>query len=307
MSILVLGSFMMDQVVSTPRAPKNGETIIGDSFSIYPGGKGANQAVSASRLGGDVSMAGKVGEDKYGEDFLQILNEEGINTGFIEKDSRYATGVGFVTSEHNGNNRIVVVPGANLKYNKKELLKLNNILDNIDILIIQLEMDISVMEEAVKMAKEKSIEVILNPAPGQLLEDSLLKHVDYLTPNETELEILTGMEVNTLDNIIEAAKRLLNKNVNNIIVTLGSKGALIVNQELIEHIEGFNVSARDTVAAGDAFNGALSVAITEGKPLSEAVLLANAAGALTVTKKGAIPSIPYREDVEQLLKSENRI
>jgi len=303
MSILVLGSFMMDQVVSTPRAPKNGETIIGDNFAVYPGGKGANQAVSASRLGGDVSMAGKVGEDKYGEDFLQTLNDEGINTTFIEKDSRYATGVGFVTSEHNGNNRIIVVPGANLKYNKKELLRLDSILESINILIIQLEMDISVMEEAVKMAKVNNVQVILNPAPGQVLEDSLLQHIDYLTPNETELEILTDMKVDTIDNIIDAAKKLLSKGVKNIIVTLGSKGALIVNKDLIKHIEGFKVSTRDTVAAGDAFNGALSVAITEEKPLAEAVLLANAAGALTATKKGAIPSIPSREDVEKLLKT----
>lgn len=303
MSILVLGSFMMDQVVSTPRAPKNGETIIGDNFAIYPGGKGANQAVSASRLNGNVIMAGKVGDDAYGETFLQTLKKEGMNTDFIEIDNRYATGVGFVTSEHNGDNRIIVVPGANLKYNEKELLKLKKILDDIDILIIQLEMDISVMEEAVKIAKEKNVPVILNPAPGQTLNDKMLKYIDYLTPNETELEILTHMKVNNLEDTVKAAKSLLDKGINNIIVTLGNNGALVVTRESIEHIEGFEVPVRDTVAAGDAFNGALSVAITEGTEIGEAVRFANAAGALSVTREGAIPSIPYRIEVEEFLKN----
>lgn len=304
MSILVLGSFMMDQVVTTPRAPKNGETIIGDNFAVFPGGKGANQAVTAARLGGDVIMAGKIGDDAYGKIFLQTLKREGIDTTLVEIDNNYATGVGFVTSEINGDNRIIVVPGANLKYNKKELLKLKNVLEDIEILIIQLEMDISVMERAVEMAKEKNIKVILNPAPGQELNDSLLKNVDYLTPNETELEILTGMKVNNLDDTIVASKILLSKGINNIIVTLGGNGALVVSQDTIEHIEGFNVLVRDTVAAGDAFNGALAVAITEGIELKKAVRLANATGALTVTKEGAIPSVPYRKEVEKLLRAE---
>lgn len=304
MSILVLGSFMMDQVVTTPRAPKNGETIIGNNFAVFPGGKGANQAVAAARLGGKVTMAGKVGEDTYGETFIHTLKEEGIDTAFIEVDNRYNTGVGFVTSEINGDNRIIVVPGANLKYNHKELSKLNNVLDDTEILIIQLEMDIAVMEEAVRMAKEKNVQVILNPAPGQKLSDSLLKNVDLLTPNETELEILTGKKLDNLDDTIEASKSLLDKGIKKVIVTLGNNGALIVTKYETQHVPGFEVSVRDTVAAGDAFNGALAVAITENQKLDEAVRLANATGALTVTKKGAIPSIPYREEVEELLMAE---
>lgn len=306
MSILVLGSFMMDQVVSTPRAPKNGETIIGNNFAVYPGGKGANQAVAAARLNGNVMMAGKIGKDAYGETFLQTLKKEKINTDYIEIDDRYATGVGFVTSEHNGDNRIIVVPGANLEYDKTELSKLENILNNIDILIIQLEMDISVMEKAVKMAKEKEVTVIVNPAPAQRLSDEFLKYIDYLTPNETELEILTDMKVNTLEDAIVAARKLLDKNVSNIIVTLGDNGALIVNKNIDEHIKGFKAEVLDTVAAGDTFNGALAVMISEGNEIKEAVRLANAAGSLSVTKEGAIPSIPYREEIERLLKNNSR-
>jgi len=302
MGILVLGSFMMDQVVTTPRVPKNGETIIGSDFSIFPGGKGANQAVSAARLGGKVVMAGKVGDDDYGEEFIQTLKEEDIDTDYIEIDYNYTTGIGFITSETNGDNRIIVVPGANLKYSQQELLKLDNVLDDVEVLIIQLEMDIKVMEKAAKMAKNKNVQVILNPAPGQELSDSLLKNVDYLTPNETELEILSGVKIDNLEDTISASKILFNKGVNNIIVTLGSNGALIVTRDEVEHINGFNVSVCDTVAAGDAFNGALAVAITENVSLEEGVQLANAAGALTVTKKGAIPSIPYREEVETFLK-----
>lgn len=302
MSILVLGSFVMDQVVSTPRAPENGETIIGNSFAVFPGGKGANQAVTAARLGGTVTMAGKVGDDAYGETFLKVLKEEGIDNSFVEVDKENGTGVGFVTLEENGDNRIIVVPGANLKYTKEELAKLDAVLDETEILIIQLEMDLDVMEEAIKMAQEKGVKVIANPAPGQVLSDKFLSYVDYLTPNETELEILTGMPVNNVDDTIEASKYLLNKGIDNIIVTLGDNGALVVTPDFVEHVEGYQVEVRDTVAAGDSFNGALAVSIVEGVSLQEAVKLANATGALTVTKDGAIPSIPSREEVEDFIK-----
>lgn len=303
MSILVIGSFMMDQVASTPRAPKNGETIIGNKYSVFPGGKGANQAVAAARLGGEVIMAGKVGNDSYGKTFIDILEKEKIDTSLIEKDDKNSTGVGFITSEENGDNRIIVIPGANLEYTKEELSKVDDILDDVNILIIQLEMDISVMDTAIKKAVAKGVKVILNPAPGQELSDDMIGNVDILTPNETELEILTGTKVNDINDAINASKILLEKGAENIIVTLGSNGALIVNKEEVNHIKGFEVSIFDTVAAGDSFNGALAVAIDEGLNLKEAVQLANATGALTVTKEGAIPSLPYREEVNNMLKN----
>src|SRR5699024_3208786 len=222
----------------------------------------------------NVIMAGKVGKDAHGETFLQTLKKENIDTNFIEIDNQAATGVGFVTSEANGDNRIVIVPGANLKYNHEELLKLNHIFDEVDVLVIQLEMDLSVMESAVKMAKEKNVQVILNPAPGQELNEVLLSNVDYLTPNETELEILSGKPVNNVEEAIIASKILIDRGTRNVVVTLGDNGALLVTAEEVVHIEGYNVLVRDTVAAGDAFNGALTVAITEDMNLEEAIRFA---------------------------------
>lgn len=303
MSILVLGSFMMDQVVSTPRAPQNGETIIGDSFATYPGGKGANQAVAASRLGSEVIMAGKIGDDSNGERFIKTLKNEDINTNWIEVDKDQATGVGFVTSERDGNNRIIVVPGANLKYDFNDLKKLYSVLDKVNVLIMQLEMDIAVMEEAAKIAKEKGVKVILNPAPGQKISNEFMSNIDYLTPNETELEILTDMKVTSTEDAIQAAKILLNRGVENIIVTLGDNGALVVNKNFEAHVEGYTVPVKDTVAAGDAFNGALAVSIENNIEITEAIKYANATGALTVTKNGAIPSIPTRDEVNAFLNS----
>ncbi len=299
--ILVVGSFMMDLVVRTPRVPENGETIIGTSFNRFPGGKGANQAVAAARLGGAVTMAGKVGSDDFGDEFLSVLASEGINTAYILRDSQAATGVGFITLDHAGNNRIVVVPGANLRYSVQDLAQIESLIKDSDILIMQLEMDMSVIEHAVELAGRYQVPVILNPAPARALNDELLRGVTYLTPNETEAEILTGVKVTSIDRAKEAAEALLEKGVKTVVLTLAEKGALVASNAGATHVSGFSVQPVDTVAAGDAFNGGFAVAISKGKSLVEACRFANAVGAIAVTRPGAIPSLPSAAEVERFL------
>lgn len=307
MSILVLGSFMMDLVVRSNRAPDNGETIIGNSFSQYPGGKGANQAVSAARLGGTVTMAGKVGIDQFGVEALKTLKQEGVNIDNILRDEKTATGVGFVTLEESGDNRIIVVPGANLKYQEDELNSLKKVIKDSDLMMVQLEMDFSMTEKAINYAYEKGVPVLLNPAPARTLGDKLLKKITYLTPNETEAEIITDIPINSVEDAEKAAKVLLDKGIKNVVITLGKNGALTANSEGIYHVPGYPVKPLDTVAAGDSFNGALAVEIIKGTPLNKAVKFANAVGALTVTKAGAIPSLPTLEETEIFLKSTKRL
>ncbi|KAF0817525.1 MULTISPECIES: ribokinase [unclassified Cytobacillus] len=305
MGILVIGSFMMDLVVRTGRFPQNGETVIGSNFSKFPGGKGANQAVAAARLGADVTMAGKVGSDPFGDEFIVTLKNEGINTENILCDSKYPTGVGSITLEESGNNRIVVVPGANLHYDLQELNRIKGLIQNAELLIVQLEMDLSMIEQAVAYASGVQVPVILNPAPAQKLSERLLEKVTYLTPNETEVEILTGIKILTLEDAEIAGKVLLDKGVQNVVITLAEKGSLIVNKNDIIHIPSYKVQPVDTVAAGDAFNGALAVGIVNKKPLQEAVEFANAVGALAVTREGAIPSLPNKAEVENFLIHQN--
>lgn len=302
MSILVIGSFMMDLVVRTDRAPLAGETLIGESFGRFPGGKGANQAVAAARLGGEVIMAGKVGNDLFGDEFYSVLSENNVDTQYILKDDTASTGVGSIVVEKSGQNRIIVVPGANLNFTTDETDDLESVIREAALLVMQLEMDMSVVERAAELAARHDVPVILNPAPAQSLSDRLLSRVTYLTPNETELALLSGMEVKSIEDAKRAAQALLDRGVQNVIVTLAEKGALLCTPNGFQHIEGFPVEPVDTVAAGDSFNGALAVQLVKGASLTEALRFANAVGALTVTKEGAIPSLPRLDEVNAFLQ-----
>ncbi|MBW8351725.1 ribokinase [Bacillus sp. IITD106] len=305
MSILIVGSFMMDMVIQTPRAPKNGETIIGLDFSQYPGGKGANQAVAAARLGANVQMAGKVGVDPFGDEAIAVLKKENIDIQYLQRDYSHRTGVGFVTLEENGDNRIIVIPGANMEFSMDDIHAIKEGIAKSKLLVLQLEMDMNMIEEAINIAYNHHVPIILNPAPARYLSDDLLKKIAYLTPNETEAEILTKINISTLEDVKRAAKILMEKGVENVIVTLGEKGALIVNQDGEYYIKGYPVEAIDTVAAGDAFNGAFAYGISQGKSLLDAVAYANIVGALTVTKRGAIPSLPTSIEVENFINNNN--
>lgn len=301
MEIVVLGSFMMDLVVHTPRAPQEGETVIGTSFNRHPGGKGANQAVATSRLGGKTMFIGKLGEDLFGKEAIEVLRNENINVDHVLFDSDNSTGVGHVTIEENGENRITIVPGSNMTYTIDNLEGVKEFIKNAKVLILQLEMDIKLIEQAVVYAHSCGVPIILNPAPANKLNSNILSKVDYLTPNESEVELLTGIKINNKDDVVEAGKMLLNLGVKNVIVTIGKEGAIIVNNEMIRHVPGFKVNPIDTVAAGDAFNGALAYGLINDKSVVEMVEYANAVGALTTTKNGAIPSIPTKEEVEQFI------
>lgn len=302
MDIVVIGSLNMDMVVRTNRSPNAGETLIGQAFALSPGGKGANQAVAAARLGAEVSMIGRVGKDTFGSEMLEIIRNEGIHIEHISVSEHEATGVASIVIEEDGENRIIVVPGANIELTVEDIQALEAVISQAKIIVLQLEMDLAMSEQAIAIAHRKGIPVILNPAPARVLKDEMLAQVSYLTPNETEAGILSGMTADSAETAEQAARILLQKGVQNVIVTLGSKGALIVNAEGAKAVPGFPVKAVDTVAAGDSFNGALAQQLVIGKTLEEAVSFANAVGALAVGKEGAIPSLPQLSEVEQFLK-----
>lgn len=298
--ITVIGSFVMDNVAKMVKFPQAGETILGESLELFPGGKGINQCVSVARLGGDVEMVGMLGKDGNGDVFRKIMKEDGIKAGNVFSCDK-PTAVAQVQINADGQNRICVIPSANFEFGFDELDKVDSVIKNTELVILQLELRLDVTKEIIRRAHGYGVKVLLNPAPAVKLEKEILGMVDFITPNETELSILTGLPTETDEEVIVAAKELLSFGTKTIIATLGSRGALIATNENIEIVSGYKVKAVDTVAAGDSFNGAFAVALTEGKTLQEAVKFANAMGALTVTEKGAIPSLHTRKQVEEFI------
>ncbi|WP_338046052.1 ribokinase [Paenibacillus tepidiphilus] len=302
LSIVVIGSLNMDMVVRTGRSPEAGETIIGQEFALSPGGKGANQAVAAARLGAKVAMIGSVGRDGFGAELLEIMCREGIDTRHIAKSAARATGVASIVVDGEGENRIIVVPGANAELKAADVERLEEVIREAEMIVLQLETDLGMCEAAAAIAHRHGVPVILNPAPAQELKSQMLGAVTYLTPNETEAGILSGIPVDSMDSAEAAGQALLAQGVQHVIITLGSKGALIVDAAGSRHVPGFPVQAVDTVAAGDSFNGALACKLAQGSSLEEAVRFGNAVGALAVGKHGAIPSLPRLEEVEHFLE-----
>lgn len=298
--ITVIGSFVMDNVAKMVKFPQEGETILGESLELFPGGKGINQCVSVARLGGDVEMVGMLGKDGNGDVFRKIMKEDGITAENVFSCDK-PTAVAQVQINADGQNRICVIPSANFEFGFDELDKVDSVIKNTELVILQLELRLDVTKEIIRRAHGYGVKVLLNPAPAVKLEKEILGMVDFITPNETELSILTGLPTETDEEVIVAAKELLSFGTKTIIATLGSRGALIATNENIEIVSGYKVKAVDTVAAGDSFNGAFAVALTEGKTLQEAVKFANAMGALTATEKGAIPSLHTRKQVEEFI------
>ncbi|MEA3327931.1 MAG: ribokinase [Chloroflexota bacterium] len=294
--ILVVGSINMDLVVRVHHSPTPGETVLGSDFTIFPGGKGANQAVAASRLGGEVSMVGRVGKDDFGDALIQELVDNKIKTTHVIKDPQAPTGIAMITVAPNGENMIVVAAGANSMVSVEDVNNARTSMREADIMLVQLECPLETVTAAIDLAKVHCLPVILNPAPAQSISRENLSKVDYLTPNRSELALLTGE-----DDLEEGVRKLREWGIQNIIITLGSNGVRVISEELNLHLPAYEVSAVDTTAAGDAFNGALAVAIAEGKPFLKAVRYGMAAGALATTKRGAQPSLPSREAVENLL------
>lgn len=300
--IIVVGSLNVDLVVRTPRFPRPGETIAGEDLAIVHGGKGANQAVAAARMGGQVAMVGRVGDDAFGQRLIRSLEEQGVDTAHVRVDRGSATGTAVIVVDAAGENSIILSPGANGCVQPADVDAAERLFKMAELLVLQLEIPVSTVTAAAALARERGLTVVLNPAPGQLLSDSLLGCVDILVPNETELELLLGRDVDGMDARTRAARQLLRKGMSTVIVTLGAEGALVVTTEGACHIPGRSVDVVDTTAAGDAFVGGLSAALTAGRSLVEAVEYANCAGALAVTKFGAQPSLPTAARVDALFQ-----
>ena len=300
-NIVVIGSLNMDLVVRVPQMPKSGETIFGDDFRVLSGGKGANQAVAAARLGAKVTMIGRVGEDDFGRTLIENLEAEGINVANITQDRNAASGIAMITVDESGQNSIVVASGANMCLKPEHVSLGWKNLDNVGFVVMPLEIPLDCIIEATRLGKASGATILLNPAPAQELPDDLLQEIDILIPNETELEILSGMPVHDVESAKEAAHFLLKKGVSTIIITLGEKGALLLENEQEIHVPSEKVDVVDTTAAGDSFIGGLATALTKGWDLEKAVRYANCAGAAAVTKFGAQPSLPTPEEVETLL------
>jgi len=296
--ILVVGSINMDLVIRVPHAPEPGETVLGGDFTTYPGGKGANQAVAASRMGGDVTMVGRVGNDDFGDSLIQTLLDDRVKTTYVIKDADAATGVAMIAVTADGENMIMVASGANMQLSLEDVNNARPLMREADIMLVQLESPLDVVTQAVELAKAYDVPVVFNPAPGQILSKALLSNVDYLTPNLSELKCLTEEE-----DVNDAILKLKEWGVKTLVITLGVNGVRVVTEEMDRHLPAFEVTAVDTTASGDAFNGALAVALAEEKLLLEAVWMGMAAGALAATKRGAQTSLPTREAVEQFLHS----
>lgn len=296
MNIVVIGSMNMDYVLTTDNLPKKGETIHAIDFKTSIGGKGANQAFAARKLGADVVMIGSVGNDDNGRKIINRMNEVGIDTSRIEIVNT-ETGNAMITVDNNGNNTIIVYGGANKCVNKEIIDKNEDAIIKADFVIFQLEIPIETVEYGIELAKKHNTKVILNPAPAKIFSDNILRNVDIITPNETELVIISGE-----NDLKLGARKLLESGVKEVIVTIGEKGSYYLSNEKEILSESIKVKAIDTTAAGDSFNGALAVAICEGKCIEEALEFSNVVGALTTTKSGAEKSLPYREEVNKILE-----
>jgi ribokinase len=292
----------MDLVTYVTRLPQIGETIIGKDFKQIPGGKGANQADAIAKLGVPVKMLGGVGDDALGEALLASLHNDGVDIAQIQRFEDISTGIATIIVDGAGNNCIVVTPGANYRLLAEHIRNLQAAMDDSSIIVTQLEIPLETVRYSLHLAKKLGKTTILNPAPACALNDTLLSGVDILIPNETELGLLSGASLHTEAEIIAAARVMINRGVNDVIVTLGEKGCMYVNSGHSRVFDAYKVDAVDTTAAGDSFIGGMAVALNEGKTVEAAIPFAMAVAALTVTKQGAQSSLPYRNEVEMLLK-----
>ncbi len=296
--ITVIGSCNTDMVITTTKLPSPGETILGGKFFMNPGGKGANQAVAAARLGGKVTFIAKTGDDIFGKQAKQLFETENVNTDYMFTDPENPSGVALITVDSAAENCIVVAPGANGNLLKSDIDQARDEILRSEIILMQLEIPLETVVYAAELGNNAGKKVILNPAPARKLPDELLKMLYMITPNETEAELLTGIKVTDPVTAEKAAKALLNKGVSIVIITLGSKGAFFHTHDGFKIIPAPKVAAVDTTAAGDVFNGALSVAISEGFELEKAVGFANKAAAISVTRLGAQSSAPYWKEIK---------
>jgi ribokinase len=309
--IVVVGSLNADYVINLSRFPLPGETVTGSNFAIYPGGKGANQAFAAARLGGRVSMVGQVGNDLHADELKRNLESAGVDTTCLQRDTNVACGIAFISIDSEGQNQIIIVPGANGTFSAERLSPCQELIAGARVVLLQLEIPMATVLAAARFARrggEGKAIVILDPAPAQDIPDELLTLVDYITPNETELAMLNDVACEGSLHRNEAsqmARRLLSRGAQRVIVKLGSQGALLVGQGYEHFWPPVSVVAVDTTAAGDAFNAALAVALAAGRSEVEAGGFAAVAAAYSVTRKGAQPSMPTLQEVENMLRKDS--
>lgn len=302
--LIVLGSVNADHVLQVPSFPRPGETLMGRNYQVIPGGKGANQAVAAARLGADIGFIACVGSDSFGQNIIQSFAQDGINTDYVSSIQSTPTGVALIQVSDEGENSICLSPEANNALDQDRVSIFKDPIQHCDYLLLQLETPLDGIESAIKLAKSSSnsdIKVVLNPAPAKALPNSILNNIDIITPNETEAEVLTGIAVTDDNSAQEATNNLHEKGIPTVIITLGAKGVWLSENGKGKIIQGFKVKALDTTAAGDTFNGAFVTALLEGVDTVQAIYFAHAAAALSVTRFGAQTSIPTRQETDNFL------
>jgi len=299
--ICVIGSIGYDLTTYMYKFPKAGETIVGKKFIQNPGGKGDNQVIASARVGGDVTFIGAVGDDNYGELLKKNLEENNVKT-HMKIVPNMSSQIATILIDESGENRIVIVPGANNFVDKKQIDDNYDIIKECDIILMQLEIPMETVEYVVDKFYELNKIIILNPAPGAELSDNIIKKCTYLTPNENEIGLITKMPYDTIDNIKSAAKCLFDKGAQNVLVTLGEKGAYLKNKNDDIIIPTLKVKALDTTGAGDCFNGVFAACLAMGKNAIEAIKYANVASSISVTRSGAVPSLPYKNEVDEKFK-----
>lgn len=301
--ITVLGSFVADLSFRVDRLPAPGETLLGPSFALGPGGKGSNQAVAAARAGGQVSFVSKVGNDPFGDMARTMYQAEGIDATHVYATTAATGAAAILVDDASGENAIIVAPGACFTLTAAEVDQAREVIAASSVLMAQLELPLPIVEHGLRLARSLGVRTILNPAPAATLPESVYPLVDYLTPNETETEALTGIHVASLADAERAADLLLARGVGNVIITLGAQGAYVRDATLSAHVPACSAGpVVETTGAGDAFNGGFAVALTEGLGLAEAVRFGCATAGLSVTRPGTAPSMPRREEIEALLR-----
>lgn len=304
--IVIVGSANMDIYVNTRNLPVPGETVISKNYMMTVGGKGANQAVSAQRLGANVSMIGKIGKDDFGKEILRTLDSYKVNTDHFFIDDRASSGMAVIIVDEQPQNVIVVTPGSNMCLSIDEIETKRDAINSADVVLAQLEIPIQVIEHVGKMVRENGRTFILNPAPARNLPTDILKNVKFLTPNQTEAKLLTGIDADSSKGAKAAGKELLKMGAQTVIITMGNQGAMFLSNKTVELIPAYHIEdAVDPSGAGDAFMGGFSVALTEGKDVLDAVRYGNLIGGLSTRKHGAMPAMPSTEEAHEFLKNLN--
>lgn len=305
--LIIMGIFVADVTFRTPAMPVWGETLLGTSFRLGPGGKGSNQSVAIARLGGKAVFITKVGKDAFGKMALDMYAAEGIDTRFVISSADHSTGAAaIIVDDKRGENAIIVTPGAASALTAAEVDAAHEQIAEAAAFLTQLELPVNIVEHGLRMARKLHIPTILNPAPACALTDSMLQLCDYLTPNETEAESLTGQKITTLEDAEMAADILLRRGVGAVVLTLGARGALVKTTNLVQYVPTFDAGpVVDTTGAGDAFNGGFMVALSEGIDIVEAARMGCAAASISVTRPGTAPSMPTRSELDQLFAGHN--